>query len=215
MDLAARRERAELVNCELQKMYPRARCVLNYSNPWELVVAVQLSAQCTDAQVNKVTPALFARYPQLVDYVHARASDFERDIFSTGFYRNKARNILAAARMVSERFGGEVPRTMGELLELPGVARKTANVVLGNAYGVIDGIAVDTHVGRLAQVLGLTRAKMPEKIEQDLMRLLPREEWFVFTYRLIEYGREYCVARRHDHARCPLTPLLQDNAGIK
>ena len=193
----------------LKKLFPSAKISLHFSNNWELMVAVQLSAQCTDKKVNEVTAKLFKKYRTPDDYVRASASrrtveKFEQDIKPTGFYRHKAKNILAAAKMVKEKFGGKIPRTMEEIMTLPGVARKTANVVLGNAHGVVQGIAVDTHVRRLTQKLGLTDHENPEKIERDLMAILPRKEWFSFTYRLIEYGRKYCPARPHDHARCPL-----------
>lgn len=208
-NLEERTKRARQINRELKKLFPHATCSLNYSNPWELMVAVQLSAQCTDKRVNIVTEKLFRKYHTLDEYADARPSEFEKDIFQTGFYRNKTKNILAAARLIREVHGGRVPRTMKEILEIPGVARKTANVVLGNAYGVVEGIAVDTHVKRLSRLLGLSRQTQPEKIEQDLIKLLPPEEWMDFTHRLIEYGRAYCVARRHDHANCPLTKKLE------
>jgi endonuclease III len=201
--------RVRIILRELKKLFPKAEIALTYSNNWELMVAVQLSAQCTDKRVNIVTPVLFKKYPRLIDYCDADPAEFEKDIHSTGFFRNKTKNILAAAKMVKEKFGGEIPRTMEEILTIPGVARKTANVVLGNAYGVVDGIAVDTHVMRLAQKLGLTKHTDPVRIERDLMAAIPKKEWFAFTYRLIDYGRTYCVARPHDHANCPLTVALQ------
>lgn len=201
--------RVTIILKTLKRLFPVAHIALHYANAWELMVAVQLSAQCTDKRVNVVTPGLFKKYKTLADYCAADPKEFEDAIHSTGFFRNKAKNILAAAKMVKEKFNGEVPRAMAEILTLPGVARKTANVVLGNAYGVVDGIAVDTHVKRLAQVLGLTKHTDPVKIEKDLMRLIPKSEWFSFTYRLIDYGRAYCVARSHDHARCPLTVALR------
>ncbi len=205
--LAFRKKRAARILRELKKLFPNAKIVLKYSNPWELLVAVQLSAQCTDKMVNKVTEKLFKKYQRLEDYVRANPREFEKDIRSTGFYRNKAKNILASARMIEKKFRGKVPRPMEEILTLTGVARKTANVVLGNAYGVVEGIAVDTHVKRLARVLGLSAEKTPEKIERDLMAIIPKKEWFPLTYRLIEYGRKYCVARPHDHAQCPLSKI--------
>ncbi len=201
--------RVTIILKTLKRLFPVAHIALHYANAWELMVAVQLSAQCTDKRVNVVTPGLFKKYKTLADYCAADPKEFEDAIHSTGFFRNKAKNILAAAKMVKEKFNGEVPRAMAEILTLPGVARKTANVVLGNAYGVVDGIAVDTHVKRLARVLGLTKHTDPVKIEKDLMRLIPKSEWFSFTYRLIDYGRAYCVARSHDHARCPLTVALR------
>lgn len=180
-----------------------AKIALRYSNNWELLVAVQLSAQCTDKKVNEVTAKLFKKYRILEDYIQADPKRFEKDIRSCGFFRNKTKNILAAVKIIKEKFGGKIPRTMEEMLTLPGVARKTANVVLGNAYGIVEGIAVDTHVVRLSQKLGLTSHKDPVKIEQDLMKLLPKKEWFDFTYRLIEYGRTYCSARNHDCKKHP------------
>lgn len=188
----------------LKKLFPRAGMMLRFTNNWELLVAVQLSAQCTDKKVNEITPALFKKYPTLDDYVHANPSEFERMIFQSGFYRNKTKNILAAAKMVKEKFHGELPHTMSEMLAIPGVARKTANVVLGNAYGIVEGIAVDTHVKRLSRVLGLSDENNTNNIEKDLMNIFPKKEWFRITYLLIEYGRKYCPARKHDHARCPL-----------
>ena len=204
---AFRKKRAARIVRGPKKLFPRAKIVLRYSNNWELLVAVQLSAQCTDKMVNRVTEKLFKKYRKLGDYAHANPREFEKDIRSTGFYRNKAKNILASAKMIEGKFRGKVPRTMEEILTLPGVARKTANVVLGNAYGVVEGIAVDTHVKRLARVLGLSAEKTPEKIERDLMAIIPKKEWFAFTYRLIEYGRKYCVARPHDHVKCPLSKI--------
>jgi endonuclease-3 len=178
--------------------------MLNFSNHWELVLAVSLSAQCTDKKVNEVTEILFKKYPTLNDYLTADLKEFERDIFQTGFYHQKAKNALAAARVLHDRFAGVVPNTMEELMELPGVGRKTANVVLGNAFGIAVGIAVDTHVNRLARVFGLTKNTDPEKIEQDLMKIIPQEEWFQTTYLYIEYGRRYCIARPHAHENCPV-----------
>jgi len=197
--------RAAKIVAELKKLFPNPKMFLTFSSSWELLVAVILSAQCTDKKVNEVTPKLFAAYPTLDDYIKADPKEFENYIFSTGFYRAKTKNILASAKMVKEKFHGKVPRTMTELLTLPGVARKTANIVLGNAFGIVEGIAVDTHVKRLAQKLGLTKEANPDKIEKDLMALIPREEWFAFTYRLIEYGRKYCPAKAHDHKNCPLS----------
>ena len=205
--LQERKSKAAKIVKRLKELFPDTTIALNYSNNWELLVAVILSAQCTDKKVNEVTTKLFKKYRKLDDYVHADPKEFESDIHSTGFYHNKTNNILAAAKMVKEVFKGRVPKTMEELLQIPGVARKTANVVLGTAYGVAEGIAVDTHVIRLANLLGLTTEKNPVKIERDLMAILPKDEWIGFTYRLINYGRSYCNARPHDHAACPLSNL--------
>ena len=206
-NLEARKKKAAKIVNELKKLLPDAKIVLNYVNNWELLVAVMLSAQCTDKKVNEVTQKLFKRYRTLEDYVNADPGEFEQDIKPTGFYRQKTKNILSCARIIKEKFGGEVPHTMEELLALPGVARKTANIVLGNAYGIVEGIAVDTHVIRLSRLLGLTDETNPDKIERDLMQILPREEWFDITYRLIDYGRKYCPARRHNHVACPLSRI--------
>lgn len=188
----------------LKEEYPRAKIALNFSNPWKLLVAVILSAQCTDKKVNEVTADLFRKYKTVEDYTYAPLEQFEKDIKPTGFYHNKAKNILAAANMVIERFNDRVPQTMEEILQLPGVARKTANIVLGNAYGVVEGIAVDTHVRRVAYRLGFTKEKNPVKIEKDLMRVLPKEEWFPFTYVLIDHGRAICTAK---NTRCDICPV--------
>ncbi len=199
-----RKSKAKRIIKVLKGLFPETKIALDYGNNWELLVAVQLSAQCTDKKVNEVTPALFKKYPKLESYLKAKKAEFEKDIHSTGFYRNKAKNILAAAKVVKEKFGGKLPRTMEEMLTIPGIGRKSANVILGNAYGVVEGIAVDTHVMRLSQWLGLSKHKDPVKIEKDLMEILPKKEWFGFTYRLIDYGRKYCPARQHDHKNCPL-----------
>ncbi|RME59940.1 endonuclease III [Candidatus Parcubacteria bacterium] len=204
-----RKKRAREIARALKRLFPTTRTALRYQTPWQLVVATILSAQCTDKKVNEVTEKLFKKYRKLEDYVAADPEEFAKDIRPTGFYRNKAKHILAAARVVQEKYKGKVPKTMEELLTLPGVARKTANVILGNAFGVTEGIPVDTHVRRLARRLGLTDEESPEKIEQDLMQLLPRREWFGFAHRLIDYGRTYCPARPHDHEHCPLTVLLR------
>lgn len=202
-----RAERAKLCIAELKKLFPKAGMVLNYKTNWELLVAVMLSAQCTDKQVNMVTKPLFEKYKTLNDYVRAKPSEFEKDIHSTGFYKNKTKNILAAAKMIKEKFRGRVPRSMKKMLEIPGVARKTANVVLGNAYGVVEGIAVDTHVRRLALKFGLTEHKDPGKIERDLMEVIPKRDWFRFTYLAIEYGRQVCPARKHECENHPLSKI--------
>lgn len=188
----------------LKKRFPNAKIVLNFSDNWELLVAVILSAQCTDKKVNEVTEKLFKKYRTLANYVKANPREFERMIKPTGFYRAKAKNILASAKMIKEKFDGKIPQTMAGMLELPGVARKTANVVLGNAYGVFEGIAVDTHVRRVSQRLGLSGHNDPDKIEQDLTILVPKKNWFKFTYLLIDHGRAICSAK---DPRCDLCPL--------
>jgi len=179
----------------LKKEYPDARCSLNYSNPLELLVATILSAQCTDERVNKVTETLFRKYRTAADYASAPLQELEKDIRSTGFYRNKAKSIKGACAKIVEQFGGKVPRSMEELLTLPGVARKTANVVLGNAFGIASGVVVDTHVHRLAGRLGLSDKKQPEKIEEDLMQAFPKKEWILLPHLLIYHGRKVCKAR--------------------
>lgn len=204
-ELKELRKRALKINAELKKLFPQARIALKFSNNWELYVAVVLSAQCTDKKVNEVTGKLFGKYRKFEDYLKADQREFEQDIRPTGFYRNKTKSILAGAKFIKENFKGSLPKTMDEMLAIPGVGRKTANVILGNAYGVVEGIAVDTHVMRLSKKLGLTDETDPVKIEKDLMAIIPRKEWFNFTYRMINYGRKYCVARPHDPRRCPLS----------
>jgi len=194
---------------ELKRLFPEAKIMLRFSSPWELLVAVMLSAQCTDKMVNKVTYRLFKKYPVLDDYVTASPTEFEKDIFSTGFYRAKTKHILTTALIIKTVHKGLLPKTMEEMIKLPGVGRKTANVVLGNAFEVVEGIAVDTHVKRISRVLKLTSHTDPEKIEKDLMKIVPRKEWLHFTYLLIEYGRKYCTAIKHNHADCPLTKILK------
>ncbi len=201
--------KVKIILQELKKLFPQVKIFLKYSNNWELLVSVILSAQCTDVMVTKVTENLFKKYKTLDDYVKADIKEFEQDVRSTGFYHNKAKNILASAQIIKKTFKGKIPNTMEEMLTLPGVARKTANVVLGNAYNIVEGIAVDTHVRRLSKLYGLTNNDDPNKIEQDLMNILPKSEWFNFTYRMIECGRKYCPAKKHDHANCPLVKALR------
>lgn len=202
-----KKERAGQIIRRLKQLHPEAQMILNYKNNWELLVAVMLSAQSTDKQVNKVTGKLFRKYRKLSDYAGASRKTLEQDIKSIGLYRTKARNIMAAARMLGDEYGGVVPRTLKELIRLPGVGRKTAHVVLGNAYGLVEGIAVDTHVRRLTQSFGLTPSADPKKIEQDLMRLFPKKEWFHLTYLFIDYGRAHCPARCR-HTDCPLQQYI-------
>lgn len=192
---------------ELKRLFPKAKMALGYRTQWELLVAVVLSAQTTDKKVNEVTPGLFKKYRTLDDYVRAKPKEFEKDIKEIGLYKAKAKNILSAAKIVKEKHNGTLPRTMEEMIALPGVGRKTANVVLGNAYGIVEGIAVDTHVQRFAIKLDLSDHATPDKIEKDLMELLPKKEWFGFTYRIIEYGRKICPARPHPCEDHPLSKI--------
>jgi endonuclease-3 len=191
----------------LKTAYPDAHCELNYSTPLQLLVATILSAQCTDKRVNLVTPALFKKYPTARDFAHAPPAALEQDIKSTGFYRNKTKNIQGACRALVEKHGGEVPRSMEALIQLAGVGRKTANVVLGNAFGLAEGIVVDTHVARLARRLGLSANTAPEKIESDLQKLAPREDWTLLSHLLIWHGRRRCGARNPDCAGCEIKSL--------
>jgi endonuclease-3 len=202
-----RAARAREIMSRLRQMYPDARCSLNFSTPHELLVATVLSAQCTDERVNQVTATLFNKYRSPAEFADADLAELEQDIKSTGFYRNKAKLVRDGARMIVERFHGEVPRTMAELTTIPGAARKTANVVLGNAYGVVDGVVVDTHVGRVSRRLGLTSAEDPVKVEQDLMRLLPQKDWLDFSHCVIYHGRAFCQARRPLCEQCALLDL--------
>ena len=200
-------QKAIKIIAKLKKLFPEPKIALNYSNNVELLFAVMMSAQCTDTMVNRVTARLFKKYKSLHDYVTADIKEFEQDIKSTGFYHSKAKHILAAAKRIEEKYKGKVPDTMEDLLTLPGVGRKTANVVMGNGYGKTEGIVVDTHVRRLTKLLGLTIHSDPIKIEQDLMKIVPREDWFILSHLLIAYGRTYCSARKHDHANCPLSNI--------
>ncbi|RMG51948.1 MAG: endonuclease III [Acidobacteria bacterium] len=201
-------QRVKEIIHRLKKAYPEAtKTALNFSNPLELLVATILSAQCTDERVNMVTAELFKKYRTAEDYARVPLAELERDIKPTGFYHNKARSIQAAARKLVEEFGGRVPQSMEELLTLPGVARKTANVVLGNAFGIASGIVVDTHVLRLSQRLGLTQHTDRDKVEQDLMAIIPKREWITFPHRLIEHGRRICKARKPLCPECVLADL--------
>jgi endonuclease-3 len=200
------RRRAGRIVRRLARLYPDATCALHHDNPLQLLVATILSAQCTDARVNLVTPGLFARYPDAHAFATADPPELERLIQSTGFFRNKARNIIACCRLLVERHGSEVPDMMEDLVQLPGVGRKTANVLLGTAFDT-PGITVDTHVGRLSRRLGLTRATDPVKVEDDLTGLLPPREWTMFSHRLIFHGRQVCFARKPDCAGCGLAAL--------
>jgi endonuclease-3 len=200
-------QRAEKVIELLEKEYPNAKTALNYSNALEMLIATMLSAQTTDQRVNIVTQTLFKKYRTPEDYANADLKGLEQDIRSTGFYHNKARNLKKCCQLLVEKFNSQVPRTMEELLELPGVARKTANIVLFNAYGIIAGIAVDTHVRRLSQRLGLTEQNDPAKIEQDLMEITPKEKWMQLTDLLIFHGRQICIARKPKCEICTLNKI--------
>lgn len=191
----------------LQENYPDAHCALDHGNALELLIATVLSAQCTDERVNQVTANLFRKYRTCQDYLDASAEELEKDIHSTGFFRNKAKSIRCTCELILADFNGEVPRTMDELLTLPGVARKTANVVLGNAFDIASGIVVDTHVSRLSQRLGLTTNTTPEKIEKDLMEIVPQDDWIIFSHRLIAHGRKICQARKPKCEECGLVEL--------
>jgi len=188
-------------------MYPKATCALTHRNAWELLVATILSAQCTDKRVNEVTPGLFAKYPTIADLANASQAELAQDIRSTGFFNNKAKSLIGAAKKVSHDFGGEVPRTMQEMLTVPGAARKTANVVLGTAYGIASGVVVDTHVQRLSRRLDLTKQTDPVKIEQDLIKIVPQDHWVLFSHQLILHGRALCVARKPRCGECKLDPI--------
>jgi endonuclease-3 len=201
------KQRTQKIIQLLEKQYPNAKTALNYTSPLEMLIATMLSAQTTDIQVNIVTQTLFKKYHSAQDYADADLKELEQDIHSTGFYHNKAKNLKACCRLLVEKFGGQVPRTMPELLELPGVARKTANIVLYNAYGVTAGIAVDTHVTRLSQRLGLTEQKDQDKIERDLMRLTPKEKWMPLTDLLIFHGRQVCTAKKPKCGICVLNKI--------
>lgn len=204
---AERRARLQRVLKELDNLFPRATCALHHQNAWELLVATILSAQCTDERVNKVTPELFKKYPTIQDVANAPQQELANDIRSTGFFNNKARSLIGAAKKLLSDYGGKVPRTMDELLSVPGAARKTANVVLGTAYGIPSGVVVDTHVQRITLRLDLTKNTDPVKIEQDLMKLLPQDRWILFSHQVIHFGRQICIARKPRCASCPLDPL--------
>lgn len=201
------RDRAQEIIAELYRLYPDATCSLDFTTPLELLVATILSAQCTDVLVNSVTPALFKKYHEAADYADAPLEELEQDVRKTGFYRNKAKHLNEAGRMLVDRYDGIVPRTMAELTSLPGVARKTANVVMGNAYGIVEGVVVDTHVGRLARRLGLTTSEDPVRVEQDLMALFPQKDWLPLSHLLIYHGRAVCQARRPLCESCTLVAL--------
>ncbi|HTH63640.1 MAG TPA: endonuclease III [Gemmatimonadales bacterium] len=205
--LVDKRRRTRTITTRLKREFPDAKCALDHTSPLELLVATILSAQCTDARVNMVTPVLFAKYRSAADYAAADPAVFERAIQSTGFFRNKTKSILGMARALEEHHGGQVPDTMEALVALPGVGRKTANVVLGNAFGKNEGIVVDTHVGRISGLLKLTKETNPEKIERDLTALVPRRDWTIFSHLLILHGRKTCIARRPKCESCRINDL--------
>ena len=204
---AERQARLKKILATLDAMYPEATCALHHHDAWELLVATILSAQCTDRRVNMVTPGLFRKYPTIRDFANAKQEELAQDIRSTGFFNNKAKSVIGAARKVLSDFGGEVPREIDQLLTVPGAARKTANVVLGTAFGIASGVVVDTHVQRIARRLDLTKQTDPGKIEKDLMKTIPQEKWILFSHQIIHHGRALCVARNPKCAECALAPL--------
>jgi endonuclease III len=191
----------------LDEMYPNATCALQHRNAWELLVATILSAQCTDKRVNEVTPGLFAKYPTVADFAHASQAELAQDIRSTGFFNNKSKSVIGAARRVLTEYGGEVPKSIGELLTVPGAARKTANVVLGTAFGIASGVVVDTHVMRVSRRLDLTKHSDPVRIEKDLMKTIPESKWILFSHQIIHHGRALCQARKPLCSQCRLDPI--------
>ena len=204
---AERRARVNEILRRLDEMYPQATCALIHRTPWELLVATILSAQCTDKRVNEVTPGLFKKYPTIQDFAAVRPEVLAQDIRSTGFFNNKSKSIVGAAKRILTEFGGKVPRTLDEMLTVPGAARKTANVVLGTAYGIASGIVVDTHVQRVSRRLDLTKNTEPVKIERDLMKIIPKEKWILFSHQLIHHGRALCIARKPRCTECKLEPI--------
>lgn len=204
---AGRKARVEKILAGLDQMYPGVTCALHHSNAWELLVATILSAQCTDKRVNEVTPGLFKKYPTIQDFAAVAPEVLAQDIRSTGFFNNKAKSITGAARKILSEFGGEVPKTIEQLLTVPGAARKTANVVLGTAFGIASGVVVDTHVQRIANRLDLTKESDPVKIEKDLMKIIPQEKWILFSHQIIHHGRAICVARNPRCAECGIERL--------
>jgi endonuclease-3 len=210
----AKAARTKKIIAGLEKTYPNAHCELVHQNPLELLIATILSAQCTDKRVNIVTETLFKKYRSAADFANADVTELEKDVCTTGFYKNKARNIKATSRDIVEKHGGKVPQTMEELIQLGGVGRKTANVVLGNAFGINIGVVVDTHVGRLSHRFGLTTHRAPEKIETDLMALAPQKQWTLFSHLLIWHGRRRCFARKPDCANCEVLKLCP-RIGVK
>jgi len=204
---AERKVRLARILAELDNLYPNVTCALHHTNAWELLAATILSAQCTDERVNKVTPGLFKKYPTIAAMAAASQDELAQDIRSTGFFNNKARSLIGAAKKIMADYKGEVPRSIEELLTVPGAARKTSNVVLGVAFGIASGVVVDTHVQRISQRLDLTKNDEPVKIEQDLMALLPQDRWIQFSHQVIHFGRGICAARKPKCGECPLDPI--------
>jgi endonuclease-3 len=204
---AARKERVGVILETLDEMYPNVTCALHHRNPWELLVATILSAQCTDKRVNEVTPGLFEKYPTPKDFAATRPEVVAQDIRSTGFFNNKAKSVVGAAKMIVGQFGGKVPQTLEELITVPGAARKTANVVLGTGYGIASGVVVDTHVMRVSRRLDLTKNTDPVKVEQDLSRIIPKDRWILFSHQIIHHGRALCVARKPKCIECKLNSI--------
>jgi len=204
---AEKQARVKKILARLDEMYPNVTCALHHSDAWQLLVATILSAQCTDKRVNEVTPGLFRKYPTIQDFAAVAPEVLAQDIRSTGFFNNKAKSVVGAARRILSEFGGKVPREMDQLLTVPGAARKTANVVLGTAYGIAVGVVVDTHVQRISNRLGLTKESDPVKIEKDLMKIIPQEKWVLFSHQIIHHGRAVCVARNPKCADCGIESL--------
>ena len=200
----AKQQRLDRILAALDELYPNVTCALHHSNAWELLVATILSAQCTDERVNKVTPPLFKKYRSIEAFANVPKEELAQDIHSTGFFNNKAKSVIGAARKILTDFGGEIPRNIEDLLTVPGAARKTANVVLGTAFGIASGVVVDTHVQRITQRLELTQYDEPVKIERELMQILPQERWIQFSHQLIHFGRGICVARKPKCGECPV-----------
>jgi len=204
---AERQARIKKILAILDKMYPGVTCALHHSNAWELLVATILSAQCTDKRVNMVTPGLFRKYPTIQDFAGAAQEELAQDIRSTGFFNDKSKSVIGAARKILSNFGGEIPRDIDQLLTVPGAARKTANVVLGTAFGIASGVVVDTHVQRISRRLDLTKETDPVKIEKDLVKILPKDKWILFSHQIIHHGRALCIARNPRCTECRLEPL--------
>lgn len=206
--METKKEKAEKIIKILKKAFPNPKTALNYSNSWEIFVSVILSAQSTDKKVNEVTKNLFKKYKNIKDYKNALLSEFQQEIKSIGLYKNKAKYIISSAKIIDEKYNGKIPNSMQELLKLPGIGRKSANIILGNVYNISEGIAVDTHVARLSKLFGLTSEKNPLKIEKDLMMIVPKKDWMFFNHAMVLYGRKYCPAR-HKHTNCPLKEFIK------